>query len=84
MSRETFYSLKKEGAIRDDFIIGEIGDVLTGKIEGRRSEQELTLFKALGLSIEDLASAQLIYQKAIKTSIGMLVEFGGGHLAGKS
>ena len=54
---------KKEGAIDDDHIKGEIGDLLLGELDGRDSAEEITLFKSLGLAVEDVASARHIYQK---------------------
>ena len=68
---------KKEGAIGDDHIQGDIGDVLLGRIVGRASEAEVTLFKSLGLAVEDLAAAQHIYQKALEKGMGTAVELGG-------
>lgn len=68
---------KKEGAISDDHIQGEIGDLLLGKIEGRKSLDEITLYKSLGLAIEDLASAQHVYTKALEKGMGVAVELGG-------
>jgi ornithine cyclodeaminase len=68
---------KKEGAIGDDHIRGELGDLLLGHIAGRESPSEITLFKSLGLAVEDLASAQHIYQRAIEKGVGVAVELGG-------
>ena len=53
-----------EGAIDGDRIKGELGAVLTGEISGRDSASEITLFKSLGLAIEDLAAAQIVVEKA--------------------
>lgn len=69
---------KKEGAIDESHIRGELGDILIGKLNGRTSPDEITLFKSLGLAVEDLASAQHIYVKAMKQGHGTLIEFGGG------
>jgi ornithine cyclodeaminase len=69
---------KKEGAIGDDHILGEIGEILLGKVKGRQSAEEITLFKSLGLAVEDLASAQHIYAKAVERGLGTVVELGGG------
>ena len=55
---------KAEGAIGDDHIVGEIGELLEGKIPGRRTPADITLFKSLGLAIEDVASAHHIYHRA--------------------
>ncbi len=66
---------KKEGAIGDDHIRGEIGDILLDRIGGRASSEEITLFKSLGLAAEDVASAHYIYQKLLKNEEGMWVQF---------
>ncbi|HZQ06903.1 MAG TPA: ornithine cyclodeaminase family protein [Anaerolineae bacterium] len=69
---------KKEGALGADHIRGELGELLIGQIHGRTSPDEITLFKSLGLAIEDLAAAQHIYTKALEKGIGLSVELGGG------
>ncbi len=72
-----FLLAKKEGAIDDSHIVGEIGELLLDKVDGRRRPDEITLFKSLGLSVEDLASANYIYRKAIDAGAGVFVELGG-------
>jgi ornithine cyclodeaminase len=72
---------KKEGAIGDDHILGEIGEILLGKVKGRQSAEEVTLFKSLGLAVEDIASAQHIYANAVEKGMGTAVELGGGRHA---
>lgn len=72
---------KKEGAIGDDHIKGEIGELLLGEVRGRESAKEITLFKSLGLAVEDLAAAHHVYQKAIEKGMGMAVELGGSRHA---
>jgi len=67
---------KKEGAIGDGHIRGEIGDILLDKIDARASSEDITLFKSLGLAAEDVASAHYIYQKLLTNTAGMWVEFG--------
>lgn len=47
---------RREGAVGDDHIVGEIGELLDGSIQGRRSADEVTLFKSLGLAVQDLAA----------------------------
>jgi ornithine cyclodeaminase len=68
---------KKEGALGDDHIQGEIGEILIGKITGRQASNDITLFKSLGLAIEDLASAQHIYAQAQAKGIGAWLPLGG-------
>ena len=66
----------EEGAIGGpNHIRGEIGEVLTGKVDGRRSAEEITLFKSLGLGIEDLAAAAWVYEKARRLGTGTWVGF---------
>ncbi|MHA1490299.1 MAG: hypothetical protein ACTSRI_11675 [Promethearchaeota archaeon] len=48
-----------------------------GNIKGRNSASEITLFKALGLAVEDIAAAQFIYHKALDEKIGVFIELGG-------
>jgi ornithine cyclodeaminase len=67
---------KAEGAIGDDHIAGELGDVLLGRVAGRRSGDEVTLFKSLGIAIEDLAAAHYIYTQAVATGSGVSVPLG--------
>ena len=46
-------------------IFAEIGEVVSGARPGRRSAGEITLFKSLGLAVEDVATAELVYHKAL-------------------
>jgi ornithine cyclodeaminase/alanine dehydrogenase-like protein (mu-crystallin family) len=71
---------KGEGAIGDDHIVGELGELLTGRVVGRRSAEEITLFKSLGLAIEDVAAAHHVHARALATGAGTRVEFGGERL----
>jgi ornithine cyclodeaminase/alanine dehydrogenase-like protein (mu-crystallin family) len=64
-----------EGAIDAGHIRAEIGDVLTGRDQGRRDTREITLFESLGLAIEDLAAAVHVYRKACELGTGSRVEF---------
>ncbi|PYQ12591.1 MAG: ornithine cyclodeaminase [Acidobacteria bacterium] len=73
---------RSEGAIDDSHIRGELGELLLGQCAGRRSESEVTVFKSLGLAVEDVASAQLIYDRALKSGLGSWVELGGARDAG--
>jgi ornithine cyclodeaminase len=66
---------KKEGAITDAHVLGEIGDLLLAKIKGRASKEDITLFKSLGLAVEDVAAAHHIYQKLSQQGGGRWVEF---------
>ena len=57
-----FLRAKAAGLIGDDHIVAEIGQVLAGEIEGRRSAEEITVYKSLGHVVQDLASAWALYQ----------------------
>jgi len=70
---------KREGLIGDDHIVGELGELLLEppRIRGRRSADEITLFKSLGLAIEDVGAARRIYDRALATGAGRWLELGG-------
>ncbi len=57
-----FLRAKTAGLIDDRHIAGEIGNVLSGKVAGRRSPDEITVYKSLGHVVQDLASAWALYQ----------------------
>ena len=54
---------KKEGAVTDDHVKAELGEVLTGVKKGRENNDEITVFKSLGIAAEDIFSAFHIYKK---------------------
>lgn len=58
-----FLRAKQAGLIGDDHIVAEIGQVLAGDIEGRRSRDEITAYKSLGHVVQDLASAWALYSQ---------------------
>ncbi len=60
---------KKEGAIADDHVKGELGEVLTGQKKGRENDDEITLFKSLGIAIEDIYAANYVYQMISQKNI---------------
>jgi ornithine cyclodeaminase/alanine dehydrogenase-like protein (mu-crystallin family) len=60
----------KEGAIHEQHVAGELGDVLTGKVAGRTSPADVTIFKSLGMAVEDVAAAHLAYVKAAERGLG--------------
>ena len=68
---------RSEGAVTDDHILGEIGEVVLGKVAGRGSDDDVTVFKSLGVAVEDLAAAHHIYKKAVATHRGIQAELGG-------
>jgi len=56
-----FLRAKAAGLVSDEHIVAEIGQVLAGEIEGRRSAEEITVYKSLGHVVQDLASAWALY-----------------------
>ncbi len=64
-----------EGAVGPDSIRAELGEVLIGAAPGRTSSEEITLFEALGLAVEDLACARLLYRVAQQARAGTWVDF---------
>lgn len=58
----------------DDAIAGEIGDVLSGSIPGRRSADEVTVYGMVGLPFQDLAAAWPVYQAALGAGAGTGVD----------
>jgi ornithine cyclodeaminase len=68
---------KSEGALGDEHILGELGEVLIGRCTGRSSNEDITLFESLGIAVEDLAAAHYLDRRAREKGIGTLVELGG-------
>ncbi len=62
----------REGAFTPDSLAGEIGAVLAGQLPGRRGRGEITLFESVGIAVEDLAAAQLVYERAQQQNRGAL------------
>jgi ornithine cyclodeaminase len=65
----------KEGALSADHIKGEIGQLLSGHDPGRQNGNEITVFKSLGLAVEDLAAAHYLHDRAKRERAGTWVEF---------
>lgn len=59
-----------DGLITEDHIAGELGELIAGSIPGRESDAQVTIFKSLGLAVEDVASARLVYQRALDRKLG--------------
>jgi ornithine cyclodeaminase len=64
-----------EKAIGAGHIVGEIGEVLAGKVPGRTSDRDITLFKSLGMAVEDVATAQYVYARARQQGVGQEIDF---------
>jgi ornithine cyclodeaminase len=65
----------QEGAVTPESIVAEVGELIIKTKEGRISPKEITLFKSLGLAIEDVACAEYLFRKAKIENVGSWVEF---------
>jgi alanine dehydrogenase len=65
----------EEGAISEDHIHAELGDVIAGTAPGRESEDEITLFDSGGTAVETVAAAKLLYDKAQEQGLGEEIGF---------
>jgi ornithine cyclodeaminase/alanine dehydrogenase-like protein (mu-crystallin family) len=57
-----FLRAKQAGLIGDEHVVGEIGQVLAGDLEGRQSADQITVYKSLGHVVQDLAAAKALYE----------------------
>jgi ornithine cyclodeaminase/alanine dehydrogenase-like protein (mu-crystallin family) len=65
----------EEGRIGPEHLRAELAEVLTGGHPGRTSPEEITLFRSLGLAVEDLAAARLVLEAAVRAGAGTRVDF---------
>jgi alanine dehydrogenase len=65
-----FAKPKEEGVITEKDIYAEMGEIVSGQKKGRTSPDEITLFKATGLAIEDVGTGAKVYELAVKKKIG--------------
>jgi len=68
---------KSEGRITDQHIVGELGELILGSVRGRVAATDITLFKSLGLAVEDVAALRHIVKRARESSAGITVDIGG-------
>jgi ornithine cyclodeaminase/alanine dehydrogenase-like protein (mu-crystallin family) len=64
----------EEGLIDEDHLQAELGDILIGQHPGRTSDDEITLFRSLGLAVEDVAATRLVYERALERGVGTRVD----------
>jgi ornithine cyclodeaminase/alanine dehydrogenase-like protein (mu-crystallin family) len=67
----------RDGEILPEHVVAEVGELLIGRGVARRDDREITLFKSLGLAVEDLAAGAHVYDRAAQTGAGVSVELGG-------
>jgi alanine dehydrogenase len=61
----------REGAITEDDVAGEIGKVICGELEGRQSDDQITVFDSTGIALQDSATVPLEYERAVAAGVGI-------------
>lgn len=69
-----FINAIAKGAYKPADIVGEIGEVIAGKKPGRTDSRDITVFKSVGIAVEDLAAAQTIYRLALREKVGVEIK----------
>lgn len=64
------------GVIGPDHIVGEIGEVAAGRVQGRTRDEEITLYKSLGVAAQDIAAGHFVLNHASRQGVGQLVHIG--------
>ena len=59
------------GVASEDSVVGEIGEVAKGAVQGRTSEEDITVYKSLGVSSQDLAAGHTLYELACQKGFGI-------------
>jgi len=67
----------EEGVLSAGDIHGSIGEVINGTLPGRENDEEITLFKSVGLAVQDISCAALVYEQAKDQGVGLEFDFGG-------
>lgn len=65
----------KSGAIDASHVVGELGEVLMGRVEGRQSAHQITTYKSLGVAAQDLAAAVAALANAKRIGVGVVVDW---------
>ena len=58
----------------EDHIVAEIGDIAADRIKGRVSDQDITVYKSLGVAAQDLAAGYVLYDQAVQNGFGQELE----------
>jgi ornithine cyclodeaminase len=65
---------RNKGLIRESHVHAEIGEIVAGLRTGRESREEITLFKSVGLAIQDVAVASRVLEEAVRQRLGVEIE----------
>ncbi|MDO9098674.1 MAG: ornithine cyclodeaminase family protein, partial [Candidatus Methanoperedens sp.] len=63
-----------KGLLAENDIFCELGEVITGKKKARTKDADITVFDSTGLAIQDVATADMVYRKALKAKMGMKLQ----------
>lgn len=69
-----FLHAREAGLVTEEHIVGEIGGVATGEVMGRQNDDEITLYKSLGVAAQDIVTARRVYDLACEAGLGTLAE----------
>jgi len=72
-----FLIAREEGAVTEAHLLGELGELFLGKVPGRVSRDDVTVYESLGIAVEDLAAAHEIHRSAVESGDGTWLEWGG-------
>jgi ornithine cyclodeaminase/alanine dehydrogenase-like protein (mu-crystallin family) len=59
-----------EGFFDASHVRGEVGELVLGRVSGRTADAEVTIFKSLGMAVEDVVAADLVFRRASETGAG--------------
>ncbi|HDX9655021.1 MULTISPECIES: ornithine cyclodeaminase family protein [Bacillus] len=65
----------KEGLFEASNIYAELGQIISGERAGRENDEEITVFKSVGLAVVDIIVAKYLYEKAVECGVGNRIEF---------
>ncbi len=71
----SYLAAVEEGAIGEDHVHAELGEVVAGEAEGRTDDEQVTLFDSGGTGIETVAAGYMLYEKAVEEGVGEEVSF---------
>ena len=67
----------EQGMVTRNKVHAELGEIIAGRKKGRISEEEIIIFDSTGMALQDVASAAIVYEKAIHQGIGITLDFAG-------
>lgn len=65
----------REGLFKANDIHAELGQIISGEKAGRENDEEITVFKSVGLAVVDIIVAKYLYEKAVESGVGNRIEF---------